>query len=315
MKRILALDGGGIKGVFTASFLTEVEDKIGDRIGNYFDLIVGTSTGGIIAIGIGLGIPAKDILSIYQDMGSKIFPRSLPIIGWVRDDVSSRYRAEPLREALELVFNERRLGESRNRLVIPAFNSDRGQVHVYKTAHHKRFVTDYNEKVIDVALATAAAPTFFPPHRHKTGTPLIDGGVWANNPAGAAIVEGIGVLGWDPEEIKLLSIGNTSSALNLKFGRFREGWGVWARNIVSVFMAGQSSGSLGTASLLIGAENLLRIDPTVAHGKYSIDGVSGIKSLIGLGHAEAREFFPKINEIFLGTKAEEFIPYYKLPQQ
>jgi len=73
VRKILSIDGGGIKGVFPASFLTTIEDSIGDRVSNYFDLIVGTSTGGIIALGLGLGLPAKDILSFYEEKGSAIF--------------------------------------------------------------------------------------------------------------------------------------------------------------------------------------------------------------------------------------------------
>ena len=73
MKRILAIDGGGIKGVFPASFLATVEDTINDNIANYFDLIVGTSTGGIIALGLGLGLSAKDILEFYEKSAPHIF--------------------------------------------------------------------------------------------------------------------------------------------------------------------------------------------------------------------------------------------------
>ena len=68
-RRILALDGGGIKGMFSASFLATVEDSIEDSIANYFDLIVGTSTGGIIALGLGLGLSAKEILRFYEESG------------------------------------------------------------------------------------------------------------------------------------------------------------------------------------------------------------------------------------------------------
>ena len=68
-KRILAIDGGGIKGVFPASFLATVEDSIGNNVARYFDLIVGTSTGGIIALGLGLGLSAKEILAFYEESG------------------------------------------------------------------------------------------------------------------------------------------------------------------------------------------------------------------------------------------------------
>ena len=72
-KRILAIDGGGIKGVFPTSVLATLEDSTGENIANYFDLIVGTSTGGIIALGLGLGLSAKEILAFYEESGPLIF--------------------------------------------------------------------------------------------------------------------------------------------------------------------------------------------------------------------------------------------------
>src|SRR5437016_2708903 len=118
MKRILSIDGGGIKGVFPASFLASVEEDIGDRIAKYFDLIVGTSTGGIIALALGLGYPAKDILQFYEELGPQVFKRP-PI--W-RRIVFAKYSHDALKAALESQFGGRRLGESSARLVIPSMN-------------------------------------------------------------------------------------------------------------------------------------------------------------------------------------------------
>src|SRR4051794_19029634 len=73
MKRILSIDGGGLKGALPAAFLAEVEEATGKRIVDNFDLITGTSTGGIIAIGLGLGIPAREILRFYQSHGPAVF--------------------------------------------------------------------------------------------------------------------------------------------------------------------------------------------------------------------------------------------------
>src|SRR2546423_1043044 len=81
---------------------------------------------------------------------------------------------------------------------------------------------NYKHKVVEVALSTAAAPSYFPAHRLSSGTPLVDGGVWANNPVGVAAVEAIGVLGWPADELRILSIGCTSAPLNVKAGPW--GW-------------------------------------------------------------------------------------------
>src|SRR4051794_2714465 len=182
--RILTIDGGGIKGVFAASFLAEVEDSIDGPLTDHFDLIAGTSTGGIIALGLGLGLSARQILDFYESNGQLIFRGSGR--RRLRQLVMAKHDSRKLEEALVDVFGERRLGESTTRLLIPSMNLESGAVHVFKTAHHPRFERDYKLRAVDVALATAAAPTYFRTHRLPSGSPLVDGGLWANNPMGAA---------------------------------------------------------------------------------------------------------------------------------
>ncbi len=155
--RVLALDGGGIKGAFGASLLADFEETLGEPLVDYFDLIAGTSTGGIIALGLGLGLSAADILAFYEEQGPVVFDGGRGLVGRL---VGARYDSRPLREALQSVFGDRVLGEAKTRLIIPATNLDTGEVRVFKTAHHERFERDYKAHVVDVALATAAAPTF-----------------------------------------------------------------------------------------------------------------------------------------------------------
>src|SRR5690606_5558965 len=131
MKRILSIDGGGIKGALPAAFLATIEQQTKKRIVDHFDLIVGTSTGGIIALGLGLGIPATDILRFYIERGPTIFGGAAP--GFcsrlkhfgrkVRRLIRPKYSPDNLRNALTDVFGERRLGESETRLVIPAYHA------------------------------------------------------------------------------------------------------------------------------------------------------------------------------------------------
>lgn len=310
-KKILSIDGGGIKGVFPASFLANIEETTGKRISEHFDLIVGTSTGGIIALGLGLGFSAKELLQFYEQLGPKVFvgnrfARMLRSIG------ISKYDNAPLRKALEEKFVDKKLGESKNRLVIPSLNLENGEVHVYKTSHHERFQRDYKEKVVDVALATSAAPTYFPTHSSSSGVPLVDGGLWANNPTGLAVVEAIGVLEWPRSQIKVLSIGCTTEPLNIKQARrFSMGKIYWGVKIADLFMSAQSSASLGTAQLLAGHTNVTRISPSVASGKFGLDVVKEIESLKGLGDSEARKALPSIEEFFT-DKSEDFIPVHQL---
>lgn len=310
-RRILTIDGGGIKGVFAASFLAEIEDTLGQPLVDYFDLIAGTSTGGIIALGLGLGLSARDIVGFYEQRGPQIFGGGR----WktVRRLTKAKYDPQPLLTALRDVFGDRLLGESMTRLVIPSLNLETGEVHIFKTAHVDRFVRDYKEKVVDVAMATAAAPTYFPTHKLESGVPLVDGGIWANNPMGPAAVEAIGTLGWERGHVRLLGVGCTESPTTMR-DRSRRGHGMnyWALRLAETFMAGQSSSSVGTAKHLLGHENVHRISPTVSGNRYRLDGIAGIESLRGLGSEVARAEYPKVSAMFLGSKREVFEPFKKV---
>lgn len=310
MKKILSIDGGGIKGVFPASFLASIEEVTGKNISEHFDLIVGTSTGGIIALGLGMGYSAKEMLQFYEESGPVIFEGNGFTKFW-KSLGFAKYDNTALRNALVARFGERTLSESKNRLVIPSVNLETGEVHVYKTSHHDRFKKDFRERVVDIALATSAAPSYFPTFHSSAGVPLIDGGVWANNPMGMAVVEGIGILGWPMGEIKVLSLGCTTEALDIGIARFVPmGKAYWAVKAVKVFMSAQSSASIGTAQLLAGHSNVHRISPSVANGKFSIDTVKEIGSLKGLGDSEARKALPNI-EFFFNDKVEPFDPIHK----
>lgn len=312
MRRVLSIDGGGIKGVFPAAFLADLEDELDQPIASYFDLITGTSTGGIIAIGLGLGIPAHDILRFYEERGPEIF-RGGKGVGRLRQLVSAKYNPAPLRTALIDLFGDRKLGESSTRLMIPSLDLETGAVHVMKTAHHPRFERDYKMQAVDAAMATAAAPTYFPTYRLAAGIPLVDGGMWANNPMGPAAVEALGILEWTKGDVRLLSIGCTDEAFTVNATRSsRLGLNYWATRLVNTFMAGQSSSSIGTAQLLLGHENVVRISPTVSRNRFKLDGVDGIAALRGLGSSQSRIESPKLKPLFFTEQAEPFDPFRKL---
>ncbi len=202
--RILCIDGGGILGAFPTAFLAEVEQHLDSPISLYFDLIAGTSTGGIIAIALSLGHRASEILDFYEEHGPEVFGekrgalanpifRALRGFRWL---YRNKHDSDALRTALHEILGDARLGEAKTRLVIPAWNPVARSVYIYKTAHHPRLRTDYRSSAVDAALATSAAPTYFRHHitRHEVG--LLDGGVWANNPIAVAAVEAVAMLGW-----------------------------------------------------------------------------------------------------------------------
>jgi patatin-like phospholipase/acyl hydrolase len=309
--RILSIDGGGIRGVFPVSFLAQVESALSlDSAANYFDLIAGTSVGGIIALGLGLGLTAGAMTEFFVNEGPTIFPRHTIPTSTLRLILGGqRYRPDHLREALQKVFGSKILADSRVRLLIPAFDATKADIHIYKTAHHERLGVDYRLSAVEVAMATAAAPTYFPAYDSKHCITLIDGGIWANDPVALAVVEGISVLGWSGNEIDVLSIGCTEETIDFK----EKGHGVvfWCRRAIEAAMRGQSRSALGIARHLTGRdkglENIVRINPPVAANRFSLNDVNGINDLRGFAYSEARHALPDIKERFFGARAEPFI--------
>jgi uncharacterized protein len=321
--KILALDGGGIRGVFPAAFLARIEEYVNAPIAAYFDLIAGTSTGGIIAIGLGLGVPAHEILHLYEQDGPRIFDQDHGLLeNWLRQRVrglrhwvTSKYSSAPLRDAVASILQQRRLGESRTRLLIPAWHPMLERVYIYKTAHNPRLETDYKELALDAAMATAAAPTFLKPHLTSESIELIDGGVWSNNPIGAATIEAIGVLRWPADRLKILSIGTTTDIVappRLK-GKLP-----MVSSLTRLFMAGQSHSALGTAKILTGDGHerraIWRVDQVAPKGRYTLDNAARIAEMKDRGFTEAREQIPELRRHFFDREAEPLAPCHKLPQ-
>ncbi len=308
-RRILSIDGGGVRGVLPAAFLSAIETDLPYPLNRYFDLIVGTSTGGIIALGLGLGMRAADILRFYDVHGPDIF-RADHKSKWFHY-FRAKYSDQPLHRALAEVFGERVLGESQTRLVIPSCNLATGEIHLWKTAHYSRAVEDYKCRVVEIALSTAAAPTYFPTHHSDRGLPLIDGGVWANNPIGVAVVEAVGVLGWDPKRIQVLSLGCATAPINL-IGAYQSPRGrlYWAGKIADVFMAAQSSAATGTAvHLLRGREQIFRVAPVLDKEFTALDSVRDVPMLKGIGIDRARHAKPDLTHFF-SSPAAPFVPLY-----
>lgn len=309
MKKILSLDGGGIKGVFTLGVLSKFEEFAGNPINKYFDLIVGTSTGGIIALGLGKGFTANELLSFYSDLGRKIFSGNR-FLKSIRHFGISKYSNLELKKSLEEKFGTTLLGESKTRLVIPSQVLENGNVHLYKTAHNERFKEDYKEKMADIALATSAAPSYLPLFRSNSGLLLLDGGTYANNPIAIAAVEAVGILKWDINDIHILSIGCTTEPLDIKLAkRFSLGLSYWAIKILDLIMKGQSSVAEGMAKHLSNY-NIARIDEIVSKNKFKLDSTKVIEDLRGLGEEKGRNKFQDIAYLF-EKFVDEFDPIYK----
>ena len=208
--KILSLDGGGIRGIFPAQVLAYLEGHCldGQPIGDYFDLIAGTSTGGIIALGLGAGLTAHALLDLYVNEGHRVFPprqRASNRLPWKRY-LRNRYDRTALDELLWQNLGSRTLRESKYRLLIPATEAKHGDPAVYKTPHHPGYFLDGDKPMAEVAAATSAAPTYLKPVIQDDYV-LLDGGIWANNPTMMALVEALTCFTVQRENIAILSIG------------------------------------------------------------------------------------------------------------
>jgi patatin-like phospholipase/acyl hydrolase len=306
--QILSLDGGGIKGLFSAAVLANVEEDLGIRVADHFDLIAGTSTGGIIALGLGLGIRPREIVHFYVEEGPTIFRQvrwwtSLCAL-WRR-----KYPQEPLKAALQKYFGDKRLADSAKRLVIPSYSLDKDEVYIFKTPHHERLARDWKEPMWKVALANSAAPTFFPSCRDVDHIRLIDGGIWANNPTVVGIVEAYSMLDLPLQAISTLSLGTTNAVTNKPASLVNGGLLQWKRAAIDAALRGQSHGVQGQAKHLLTEDRAIRLDPPVPDGLFALDKLSEKRLLAEAAHA-SRNFSPLFKTEFVPHVAERFTPLH-----
>lgn len=297
--RILSLDGGGVRGAFAAAFLAELERTRGHSIGDSFDLIAGTSTGGIIAIALALGEPAARIERFYRERAKQVFTRSksplssyftAPLIAlgrrWLPAGLDGAWLAESkydpagLKMALAEVFGERLIEDSKCRLVVPSIDLVQGQTVVFKTPHLPDLVRDRRFRAIDVALATAAAPTYFPPGVITTGSAYCDGGLWANNPAAVAYAEAAQIQAkckregvdrdFNRDSIEILSIGTGRSVYSMRPPSKGTGIAYWGTSLLEVMGSAQSQGVDFQLKYLLGEARYARIDFTLPDKTWAL---------------------------------------------
>jgi len=309
--QILALDGGGIKGLFSAAVLASIEEDLQIDITDYFDLIVGSSTGGIIALGLGLGLRPKEIVEFYAKRGPAIF-RGLFGLRSAGHWFLRKFPQQPLCEALQSsdVFGDRKLGDSKKPLVITSYNLGEDDVYLFKTPHHEHLKRDWKVPAWKVALATSAAPTYFPPCRHVDGIRHVDGGLWANNPTLVGIAEAVSMFGVSLNEIAVLNLGTSDAVVK----RSRSlNWGgklFWAKPAVDLVMRAQSLGVYTQSIHMIGRKNIVRLDPKVPDGLFALDKANRASELRAKAAHESRILCPAMERQFLKHTARPYFPYY-----
>ena len=316
--RILSIEGGGILGAFAAGALAEMERATEKRLVDHFDLIAGTSTGGIIAIGLAMGLPASRISQFYIDHGREIFPE-VGFFGGMFANFRHLLRPKHTRDRLETLLSEilvdangkpLLLGHAKTRLLVPAYDGLSGRIYLFKTAHHPRFKYDVAIPAAKVALATAAAPTYFEAARvEQHGASYVDGGVWANCPALAAVVEATAILGQPLGAIEVLNVGTTSEPFN-SIRKARSGVLGWNKGLITLFMMSQAEASRAMAGLLTG-DKLTNVNYVSQNGEFSLDDPSRVRDLVALGRAEAakKKVAEAVAECFLnGIHVHPFVP-------
>lgn len=300
---ILCLSGGGYRGLYTASVLASLEAEAGRPIVECFDLVAGTSIGGIIALGLAAGTPASSIRDAFQRHGAHIFsdrpsPRSklAKRAELLRNAQHAKYRTGPLRQVIEMLVPQgTRVGDLVHRVMVPAVNLTKGRPQVFKTAHHPTFVRDWRLEVVDVALATSAAPTFFPLHRIG-GELFADGGLYANAPDQLALHEAEHFLGQTTGKIRLLSVGTTTSRFSFSNATKPDlGWMGWMEEerLPSVMIASQQINTEATLKHRLG-DQYLRIDHDLSpeqerHLGLDIATQAASADLIGLAESSIRD--------------------------
>ncbi len=294
--RILSIDGGGIRGIIPACILIALEEKLQDesgdenaRVADYFDLIAGTSTGGILGCVYLCPSPdeplrprfdAPQALELYSERGDEIF--DIPLWHRIRSGaglLDERYPADGLEEALDDYLGELKLAALLKPCLITAYDISRRRAHFFR---QHRAVRDPNRNffVRDVARATSAAPTYFECARVRSDAnliyPLVDGAVFANNPALCAYAEARAYADKRAAEMVILSLGTGSNEKSYAYEKAKD-WGLaeWAKPVISIMMSGVAETVDYQLEQIFDAvgrpEQYLRVQPEIPAANTDLD--------------------------------------------
>lgn len=289
---VLSIDGGGIRGIIPAMVLEEIERQTGKRISELFDLIVGTSTGGLLALALSRPDPenpnkpaftAKELVSFYEQKGGSIFPQG--VAKDIRRYFRPKYRVEGIERVLKDYFGDTLLAESLTGVIVLSY-----EIEDRKHVHFKSYENDSPYFLMrDIALAAMAAPTYFPsvkikvPKRinHKGYFALIDGGIYANNPAPYAYIFG-GEIRAASDGMLLISLGTGSSSVKISHEDASR-WGIWkwGSNLLDIVFSdpGLDEEISNIMSLNPYDQRYYRFQPTLPHELSKLDDVSKVEEL------------------------------------
>jgi uncharacterized protein len=295
---ILSIDGGGIRGLLTACLMERME---ADRPGwlDKVDLFSGTSTGGLLSLGLASGMSPTEARQLYEVCGREVFKDT--ILDDIRDlklknfpsMLGADYDIEPLKDILTTQFGQMKLGDLPRKVLVPAFDLDnegeKGAPRAWKAKFFHNYPgndTDANELVVDVAIRTSAAPTYFPIYQG-----YVDGGVVVNNPAMCALAQAMHEDGAERSlgQLALLSLGTGFSPRYVEVNDRNADWGLvqWAPHIVSMMLDGAAGVVEYQCNQLL-KKRFLRVNPLL-NEKIDMDRVDFIPRLVEIAKAQPLE--------------------------
>lgn len=289
--RILTLDGGGVRGIFGAKVLDLMQDRLGVNIYKSFDLIVGTSTGSIVAGAIATKYCMGQLIADYKELSHKIFHKqqNFSCGGFLR----SKYNISKLQSFLKERYEDTTMGQIEQPLIINATNMASGKGYVIKSKYQKKYrPNEYNRDsetpLFRAISASCAAPSYFDPV-NIGGELLCDGGIWANNPATVGYTDAIKTFKCNPEAIRILSLGTNAPVTYMESVR---PWGLltgWkGRKLVDFFLSCQTDTPVNIMSLILG-NRLLRINAADSVGTdMALDNCQQIPILERVAQEEFR---------------------------
>lgn len=279
---ILSLDGGGIRGLLTIILLERIEQEIPGFLSE-IDLFAGTSAGGILALALSMGKKASEVRALYEEFSDIVFERTLldkMINLW--GFLGSKYSNKNLYRVLYEEFGNRTLASLSKKVLISTFDLDSNpkrfnDIRGWRAKFYHNFSgkdSDADEKVIDVAVKTATAPTFFPIYKG-----FIDGGVVANNPSVCALAQAINppTGGQKLNDLRLLSLGTGKNPRFLDVKNNNLGLLQWAPHMIGLMLEGGIGLADYQCEQLLG-KRYLRVNPILPHS-ISMDDVGSISEL------------------------------------
>jgi len=314
---ILTIDGGGIRGLIPALILAEIEEKTGKPISSLFDLIAGTSTGGLLAIALSVSdvygkpkLTAKEMVDIYLNRSDEIFKRSifhrLQAIDSIRDE---KYQKDGFINILDDLLGATTMKDTLTEIIIPAYETERRIPWFFKSIHAKNpEKKNYDFFLKDIALATSAAPTYFEPHKVKyeetNYLSFVDGGLFANNPTMCALIDAKVFFGKDEKEVNIVSLGTGQMNKRYDFDDIKD-WGLinWARPVIDCTFDGMNDTVDYQVNKLVPKERYFRFQTELINSSDELDDISD-NNLRGLRldaenllHKEFRKFHAMLERI------------------